>query len=286
MNNTLASTFNRYKYHNSSIDMHRRTRFNPLQYHYTRTNEDAPLRYTEETELASDLLGASEKENRDTLKNATKPLLPEREHKSGHLIDSTMGHSAMYNIGNYHGDSSGALHRESTDHDNSYNSHKDCDRPVISGKMAEGRRQEDFLDRFIQRESNRLAYYKNPAKLEEVRCEKHPQFIKKSEFLPPIEEDRGLGASDQYGHMKRSRLLPNSIVVDVDPGEREMSKQWAKNYTVLLNRQKGLKTSNSQASRLYHRTHQIAGDKHTSGSKFDLDSDFKLKNTILSMYNR
>lgn len=148
------------------------------------------------------------------------------------------------------------------------------------------KKKEDFLDRFITRQNNWQGYYKNVDKLETLKCDKYPNFLTNSEFIPNDKENGADFDSDAFSGMKKSKLLPNSVVIDRNVRERQVNQNWSKNYSGVLNNQKVLKDVNYMELNQYNALSKKISRPyvHTDASNPRIDP--VLKETIMDLYNQ
>lgn len=145
------------------------------------------------------------------------------------------------------------------------------------------KKKEDFLDRFIQRQHNWQGYYKNNDKLETLKCDKRPEFLINSEFLPSNKENTSDFDTQDFANMKKSKMLPNSVIVDQNFKQKAVDKQWAKNYSGLLENQKVFKDVNYMELGGYNKLSRKLEHPYINTSTTPV-VDLTLKKTIMSLY--
>jgi hypothetical protein len=148
------------------------------------------------------------------------------------------------------------------------------------------RKKEDFLDRFIKRQDNWNSYYKNFAKLDSLKCDKQPTFKQRSEFLHHNDENNeGDFKPQTYNRMKKSVLLPNSIMVDNRYCDVQANKQFAKDYSAVLEKQKMCKDVHYMDLKGYNRFSKRSQQPFVVEKQGQATIDDNLRRSILGAYN-
>lgn len=283
---TPTNNFNRYKHTNHTVDIHNQSRFNPIADlnlpHNTTTLH--PLRQTAAPKPT--LTSSLNKEIFQTLKNKEKEFVEEVNYYNSlnkHGLPQELPQQLNQSLGR---NKSRFIRGDSYAQDGElFNSTNLAKNQSMGSGLVNNKKKEDFLDRFIKRQNNWQGYYKNTDKLESLKCDKHPGFLTNSEFLPNNKENDMEYNPEAYCSMKKSKLLPNSVVIDRNYKEMEIDKKWAKNYSNVLNNQKVFKDVNSMDLGRYNKL-----SKQLDRTYVHEDSDPKvdpaLKQTILNVYNQ
>lgn len=153
-------------------------------------------------------------------------------------------------------------------------------------KAPKPKKKEDFLDRFIQRQNNRQGYYKNADKLETLKCDKYPDFLTNSEFIPNNKENNCDFDEGAFNGMKKSKMLPNSMLVDRNVHEIQVEKEWSRNYSNVLNNQKVLKDVNYMDLGKYNSLSKKITGPYVHAEQNEMKVDPVLKDTIMDIYNQ
>lgn len=281
---TSTNNFNRYRHNNHIVDIHRQPRCNPIADLTIPHNTTImhPLRQTPNPNPT--LTNSLNKEIFTTLKNKEKEFVEEVNYynslnkhglpqEASQQLTQTLGQTkGRYIRGDSYAQESGLL---------STNLHRN--QSNASGLNT--KKKEDFLDRFIKRQENWKGYYRNTDKLESLKCDKHPEFLTNSEFLPNNKENDYEYNPDAFNSMKKSKLLPNSVIVDRNLKDIEMEKKWAKNYSGVLNNQKVFKDVNYMDLGKYNKVSKRLDRTYVTEDR-DPKVDPSLKATILDVYNQ
>lgn len=277
MNPTFTNNFNRYKNHNHNVDVHRQTRLNPVADLNISYNQSTlpPLR-TAMPQLPT-LTATLNREILSTLKHKEKEFVDEVNYYQGlnrhglpketHLqLTQTLGQTrSRFVRGESYAQEAELAHNRS---------------------MGAPKQKQDFLDRFITRQNNWQGYYKNQQKLEALKCDKHPGFLANSEFLPANKENEVDVSPGVVQNLKKSKLLPNSVVIDRNVYQIAVDKQWSKNYSGVLNNQKVLKDVHQMDLNNYSKLTRRLQHEYVHPDERNVTVDPELKGTILSLYNQ
>ena len=283
---TTTNNFNRYRHNNHTVNIHNQPTFNPIA-DMTLSNNSTllnPLKNTNKPQPT--LTNSLNKQIFTTLKNKEKEFVEEVNYYNNlnrhgvpqqvpEQMNETIGRSRSRMI---RGDS----YAQESGLDNSL--HVNQNKSMGSG-LVYNKKKEDFLDRFIARQNNWQGYYKNTDKLESLKCDKHPEFLTNSEFLPNNKENKVDYDPEAFNNMKKSKLLPNSVVIDRNYQKTEVDKEWSKNYSNVLNNQKVFKDVNYMDLNKYNKmTRQL--DRPYVDNDEEPHVDPALKKTILGVYNQ
>lgn len=281
MNPTITTNFNRYRNNNHTVEIHKQNRFNPL------------------TDLALP--------NNCTVINPMQIQTHAREHQptltsslNKHIYSSLKDREKEYveDVNYYQNLNRYGLPTDATQQLNetlgrnktrfirgdSYSQATNVNMGLGGGNNS--KKKEDFLDRFIKRQYNRQDYYKNAEKLETLKCDKYPNFLTNSEFLPNDKENDTEFDSQAFNNMKKSKMLPNSVIIDRNIKEIQVEKQWSKNYSNVLNDQKVFKDVNYMDLNKYNALTKKISSPYVHADKQKLNVDPILKETILDLYNQ
>lgn len=286
MNPTSTNNFNRYKQRNFGVDMHSEPRFNPiadltLPYNTTVLN---PLKTVAPPQPT--LTSALNKQIFSTLRTKEKEFVDEvnyyqnlNRHGQPAEMPQQMNHTLGRNKNRFVRGESYAQEGEMLE-----SGLMTRNQSYATGLVPQ-KKKEDFLDRFIQRQDAWKGYYKNNDKLESLKCDRHPDFLTNSEFLPNNKENNHEYDPEAFNGMKKSKLLPNSVVVDRNYKELEMDRQWAKNYSLVLNNQKVLKDVNCMDLDKYNKLSKQVSHPYIHNES-DVRVDPALKKSILGVYHQ
>lgn len=276
-----SNTFNRYKRGNHSVNMNSQPRVNPLIDSRLPFNTNARDAFAVDSAPKKTLTnslnkkickGLKEKENEfldemDYYRNLNKHGLPNK-------ITNQMSHAR----------SSRLIRGESFNQENNGQHNQTLDQ-TNNMRRSQTRKKEDFLDRFIKRQDNWNSYYRNFDKLDSLKCDRHPKFKQKSEFLHNYNDNDVEFQPQTYMTMKKSLLLPNSIVVDNRYRDLQTNKQFAKDYSAVLEKQKMCKDVSYMDMRGYNRFSKRADQPFVVEKQGKVTIDNQLRRSLLGAYN-
>ena len=286
MTPTSTNNFNRYKRNNHTVNVHSLSQASPLAdvtipHNTTIMN---PLRRAPQPQPT--LTNTLNKEIYHTLKNKEKEFFEEVNYYNTLNKHGIPQEETQQLNQSLHHSKSRFIRGDSYAQENGLMDSSTIGRNQSMGSGLVGKnKKEDFLDRFIKRQNNWQGYYKNTDKLESLKCDKHPEFLTNSEFLPNNKENNYSYKPEAFSGMKKSKLLPNSVIIERNYKEMEVDKQWSKNYSNVLNNQKVFKDVNYMDLNKYNKL-----SKQVDKTYLHDDSDPKvepaLKKTILNVYNQ
>lgn len=270
MNTT--NSFNRYKYNHQSLEPNRQNRANPYEeYELAPQQPPQTLHYpVRNPQPAPTLTNSLNKQIFNTLKDKEREFVSDMNyyqnlnlHGLPEPVAENLGHTRSRFV---RGDSHAEELRSSNAH-----------------TLMPKKKKEDFLDRFIKRQNIRHGYYKNTDKLETFKCDKHPEFLTNSEFLPGNKENGVTVDLKGLAGTKSAALMPQSVIVNRNLTEVEVDRQWGRNYGNVLENQKVFKDVNYMDMATYNKLSRRV-DTEFVGARDQPVIDPRLKNTILSLY--
>lgn len=285
---TPTTNFNRYRNNNHTVDIHHQQKFNPIaDLNLPNSCTVSNPRLVQIQTNQPTLTGSLNREILSTLKHKEREFVDEVNYYQGlnryglsqdanAQLGETLGRNRSRLIrGESYAQETGVLGQNTGLHRNR----------TATGGLA-GKKKEDFLDRFINRQNIRQGYYKNANKLETLKCDKYPDFLTNSEFLSTGKENNTEFDAQAFNGMKKSKLLPNSVVIDRNVKEIQVDKEWSKNYSGVLNNQKVLKDVNYMELNKYNALSKKITQPFVHTDENEPNIDPVLKETIMDLYNQ
>lgn len=283
---TSTNNFNRYRHNNHTVDIHHQPKFNPLADLTLSNNCTIMDPFKTKVQHKPTLTNSLNKEIFSTLKNKEKEFVEEVNYyqnlnrhglpqETTQQFNESMGRNKSRFIrGESYAQETGLINNSMT-----------RNQTIGTGHIA-NKKKEDFLDRFIKRQNNRQGYYKNNDKLESLKCDKHPDFLTNSEFLPNNKENGYDFDPEAFNTMKKSKMLPNSVIVDRNIQDIQVEKQWSKNYSGVLNNQKVFKDVNYMDLNKYNQLSKKITQPYIQHDESNPYVDPMLKETIMDVYHQ
>ena len=277
-----SNNFRRYQRNNHSIDVRRQPRVNPLIDSRLPFNTNARDNFSVDPMPKKTLTNSLNKNIYRNLREKESEFIDEMNYYRS-LDKHGLPNSIKNQLTNVQ--SSRLIRGESFNQENNAKHNQTLDRPNQL-KRSMTRKKEDFLDRFIKRQDNWNSYYKSFSKLDSLKCDKNPRFKKRSEFLHHNDENNEAEFKpNTFSKMKKSYLLPNSIVVDNRYKDLQTNKQFARDYSSVLEKQKMCKDVSYMDLKGYNRFSKRTQQPFVVEKQGQVNINDQLKRTILGTYN-
>ena len=272
---TSTTNFSRYRNNNHTVEIHNSYKCNPLadlslQHNYATATPMQTYSQAENPTLTKSL----NKHIRATLKDREKEYVGDANYYAG-LNRHGLPENVHQQLNETLGRTKSRLIRGES-----------LARETAQRGAPVPHKKEDFLDRFIKRQYQRQDYYKNTEKLETLKCDKHPQFLTNSEFVPGGMDNDSEFDARAFASMKKSRMLPNSVIVDANVREMRVEREWARNYGDVLNSQKIFKDVNYMELNKYNALSKKISGPYVRTEHGAADVDPVLKDAIMDLYNQ